>query len=266
MTESARPESIVPAPPQVFRQWVKRQALIAVGITVCVIGFFVVRMLMRSPSPLRDFDGRRVWVAGAPAQGAYGTPAAVALEPGGAHLDVRAVVQPTAVRWNQNGAVPTMWPCVALSVDDSRRLVRESSVSIGLFAILGEKRVVDGVEWQEAWWWTNDGSGPMWRAQRSGVVTGDWRIAGASETPALLRLDDTGVACVVPDGESESAEAWAGAWVADDGVIRIMEDPRSSQRRKAFNDTYLIGRLAPDGRSFTGFETSGAAVTGTRVE
>lgn len=265
MTESARPESIVPAPPQVFRQWVKRQALIAVGITVCVIGFFVVRMLMRERSPMRDFDGCRVWVAGAPAAGSYGTPDAVALEPGGRPLDVEATVMPQMVHWEPNGAKQTTWQHVTLMVENSRKLVRRQSISIGTFALLGETRTIDGVVWQEAW--RNDRMDARLCGSSTVVsVEGTWRIDGAADTPALLSFDSQGGVTAATDPDSEEPEPWSGTWVARDGVIRIDEEQNSVSRRTTGYPRFVIGRLAPDGRSFAGFETTGAAVTGTRVE
>lgn len=269
MTESARPESVVPAPSQGFRQWVRRQALIGVAITVGVIGFFVVRMLLREVHPLRDFDGWRVWVTGAPTQGAYGRPDAVALVPGGPRLDADATVVPTFVRWGQDGT-NTMWPCVQLSVDDSRRLVRGGRATIGSFALLGEKRIVGGVEWQEAWRWIDVGSGYLVPDRhRPDSIPGTWRIDGASDTPATLRLERSGKAHGVVDAPSDSSapsEPWEGMWFSNDGVIQIVDPSPSTARVRMRTSSLVLGRLAADGRSFTGSETSGAAVTGTRIE
>ncbi len=266
MSEPARPESIVPAPPQVFRQWVKRQALIAVGITVCVIGFFVIRLILRERNALSDFAGHRIWVADAPSPGSYGTPDAVAREPGGRPIGLGATVMPQIVQWTQNATTPTSWDCVTLTVEDDRRLVRSRTRPLGSFAILGEKRVIDGVVWQEAWRMEDHPIAARPDAATALTTAGDWQLDGASDMPALVRLDRDGDARVVPDEDSEETDAWHGTWTSADGVFRIDEHPVAAGRRGNGYRSFIIGRLAPDGRSFTGFETSGAAVTGTRVK
>ncbi len=270
--------SIVPAPPQVFGRWVKRQVLVGLALTVALILFFVVRAATRAANPFAAFEGQRLWVTEPPAPRSYGAEVSVALTPGDAPVGAKATVWPTVVSQPAaGGGAPMTWDVVQVGVVGAKGLVRDRPIHIGTFALLGETRTIDGAVWQEAW---RMPQGNVWReaAMRKPSLAGTWRLEGKFEAARALFLGHDGGVYRASTTSTSATGDRLGRWYAHDGVIvvSLMDSPDHSaeEGRRVYSfgagedgpSAWLIARVASDERSFKGVETSGAAVTGTRDE